>query len=83
LRNPTTVKTLAKQIITASDEYIGMRMVEKEYRELIFYFARYHGSKFFSYETQGKLNPTIANRIGKRRVLLVELMLKGYQTTLI
>ncbi len=72
LRNPTTIKTFAKQIVIASDDYIGMRMAEKEYQELIFYYARYHGSKFFSYETQGKLNPTIENRISKKRVQLVE-----------
>ena len=83
LRNPTTVKMLAKQIIAASDEYISMNMDEKEYRELILHYARYHGKKLFSYSKPGALNPTIQNRIGKKRVQLVELMLSGFQTAIV
>ncbi|MCR4437371.1 MAG: TIGR04540 family protein [Clostridiales bacterium] len=83
LRNPTTVKMLAKQIIAASDDYISMTMGEKEYRELILHYARYHGKKLFSYSKPGELNPTIQNRIGKKRVQLVELMLNGFQTAIV
>ena len=35
IKNPTTVKLLAKEIITASDAYIAKQMDEKQYRELI------------------------------------------------
>ena len=83
LKNPTTVKGLAKQIINASDGYISMSMSEKEYRDLIIYFAQHHGKKLFSCKEHGKLNPTIENRIGKKRVQLVDLMLTGYQIAMI
>jgi len=81
LRNPTTVKSLAKEIITASDQYISRSMDEQEYRELIIYFATYHGKKLFS--TNASLNPTIKNRIGLKRCSLVELMLVGFQVSII
>lgn len=83
LRNPTTVKMLAGQIISASDEYVSKRMPEKEYRELITYYAKQHGRKLFSYSNSGSLNPTILNRIGKKRAELVQLMLSGYQMMLL
>lgn len=83
LRNPTTVKMLAAQIILASDQYISKKMPEKEYWELIIYFANQHGKKLFSYSNSNSLNPTILNRIGKKRAQLVELMLSGYQMPLL
>lgn len=83
LRNPTSVKMLAGQIITASDDYIARKMDEGQYRSLIIYYAKNHGKKLFSSTTPGGLNPTVLNRIGKKRVELVEMMLRGYQMTLI
>lgn len=35
LKNPTTVKLLASQIISACDSYIALKMSEKQFRELI------------------------------------------------
>jgi len=81
LRNPTTVKSLAKEIITASDHYTAKMMDEQEYRELITYFATHHGKKLFS--TSGSINPTVKNRIGSKRCSLVELMLVGFQISII
>ena len=84
LRNPTTVKSLAKEIITASDHYtakMAKMMDEQEYRELIIYFATHHGKKLFS--VNGSINPTIKNRIGSKRCSLVELMLAGFQISII
>jgi uncharacterized protein (TIGR04540 family) len=83
LRNPTTVKLLAKQIITASDDYISMSMEEREYRELILHYARCHAKKLFSYSKPGEVNPTIQNRIGKKRMQLIELMLEGFQIAIV
>jgi len=80
LRNPTTVKVLAKEIIVASDSYIAKQMDEKEYRELIVYYATYHGKKLFS--NNGSLNPTIKDRIGSKRCYLVKLMLQGLQISI-
>jgi len=80
LRNPTTVKLLAQQIKAASDAYISRKIKEKEYRELILYYATYHGKKLFS--ASGSLNPTVVNRIGKKRCGLVELMLRDFQISI-
>jgi uncharacterized protein (TIGR04540 family) len=79
LKNPTTVKSLAGQIIKACDSYIGLRIPEKQLKELITHYASQHGKKLFS---QNGLNPTIENRIGKKRSELVNIMLSGFQTKL-
>lgn len=68
LKNPTTVKSLAAQIIKACDSYIGLKIPEKQLKELITYYASQHGEKLFSHNG---LNPTIQNRIGKKRSELV------------
>lgn len=79
LKNPTTVKSMAIQIIKACDGYIGLKISEKQLRELITYYASQHGKKLFS---QTGLNPTIENRIGKKRSELVNIMLSGFQIKL-
>ncbi|NMB96998.1 MAG: TIGR04540 family protein [Clostridiaceae bacterium] len=80
LKNPTTIKLLAQQIKAASDAYISKKMKEKDFRDLILYYATYHGKKLFS--ASGSLNPTVINRIGKKRCELVELMLKDFQISI-
>lgn len=79
LKNPTTVKLLAIQIISACDEYISLKLTEKQFRELLFHYASQHGKKLFSIKG---INPTIINRIGKKRLELVNIMLEGYQQRL-
>lgn len=79
LKNPITVKSLAAQIIKACDSYIGLKIPEKQLKELITHYASQHGKKLFS---QNGLNPTIENRIGKKRSELVNIMLSGFQTKL-
>ena len=79
LKNPATVKSLANQIITACDSYIELKMPEKQLKELITYYASLHGKKLFS---RNGLNPTILNRIGKKRTELVNIMLSGFQNKL-
>lgn len=79
LKNPTTVKLLANQIISACDNYIALKISEKQFKELIFHYASQHGKKLFS---KNGLNPTVTIRIGKKRVELVEIMLSGLQTKL-
>ncbi len=79
LRNPTTVKSLASQIIQACDGYIELKIPEKQFKELITHYASRHGKKLFA---QNDLNPTIVNRIGKKRVELVNIMLSGFQNKL-
>lgn len=76
LKNPTTVKLLAIQIIKACDEYISLKLPEKQFRELLYHYASQHGTKLFSIKG---FNPTIENRIGKKRLELVNIMINGYQ----
>ena len=79
LKNPTTVKLLASQIIMACDSYIALKMPEKQFRELISHYASHHGKKLF---THNGLNPTVISRIGKKRVELIKIMLSGFQSRL-
>ena len=79
LKNPTTVKLLAIQLIEACDAYIASKMPEKQLKELIIHYASQHGKKLFSCNG---LNPTIIIRIGKKRVELVNIMLVGFQNKL-
>lgn len=79
LRNPITVKLLAVQIILACDEYIAKKLPEKQLKELILYYASNHGKKLF--DLKG-INPTIVNRIGKKRLELLNIMLGGFQQRL-
>lgn len=76
LKNPTTVKVLAAQIIKACDNYIALKIPEKQLKDLIVYYASKHGKKLFS---RVGLNPTIENRIGKKRIEIVNIMLSGFQ----
>lgn len=85
LRNPTTVKLLAQQLIAACDAYLSFSLTEKQLRELLFHYASHHPKKLFtlSGESPGGLNPTIINRIGKKRRDLIQLVLEGFQIKLI
>ncbi len=49
LKNPTTVKSLADQIIEACDNHIGLRISEKQLKEHIMHYALQHGKKLFSH----------------------------------
>lgn len=79
LKNPTTIKLLASQLIAACDSYIALKMSAKQFKELILHYASHHGKKLFAYHD---LNPTIISRIGKKRVELINLMLAGFPNKL-
>ena len=79
IKNPVTVKSLASQIIKVCDGYIELQISEKQFKELITHYASQHGKKLFS---RSGLNPTVENRIGKKRSELVNIMLSGFQTRL-
>jgi uncharacterized protein (TIGR04540 family) len=79
LKNPTTIKLLSQQIIIACDEYLSLKLSEHNLRELLLYYATNHGNKLFK---GTKLNPTLLNRIGKKRAELVEHTLSGFQIRL-
>lgn len=76
LKNPPTIKLLAVQIILACDEYIAKKISEKQLKELLYHYASHHGTKLFSFKG---INSTIANRIGKKRLELINIMLEGFQ----
>jgi len=80
LRNPTTVKLLAQQVIVACDAYLSFALTEKQLKELLFHYATHHSRKFFT--LAGGLNPTVVNRIGKKRCNLVLLLLEGFRMKL-
>lgn len=80
LKNPVTVKQLASQLIIACDNYISQKIPEKQFRELITYYATRHGKKLFA---RNGFNPTVVIKIGKKRVELVKIMLSGFQTSLL
>jgi len=79
LKNPTTIKLLAQQIIIASDEYLSLKLPENKFKELLIYYASNHGNKLFK---GPNMNPTILNRIGKKRAELVKHTLSGFQIRL-
>ncbi len=73
---PTTVKMLAAEIITACDAYISRKIEAEELKKLILHYAIIYPEMLFNAQ---ELNPTVLNRIGKKREKLVNKMLEGYQ----
>ncbi len=76
---PTTVKTLAAEIINACDAYISRKTGTEDLRKLILHYASNYPDMLFNAQD---LNPTVLNRIGKKRANLVNKMLEGYQQKL-
>jgi uncharacterized protein (TIGR04540 family) len=79
LRNPVTIKQLTVQINRACDCYLSQEYSEKSFKELIVYYAHNHGNKLFK---ANNFNPTLLNRIGKKRAALLEKTLSGFQIML-
>lgn len=79
IRNPKTMKDLAKEIINCIDLYWCGDITEAECREYINYTARHH--KLLA-KNGTDINPTVKIVIGARRVELLEKFLEGYQLQL-
>ena len=73
---PTTVKMLAAEINNACDAYISRKISNTELKNIILHYAHEYPTMLFNAED---LNPTVLNRIGKKRASLVNKMLAGYQ----
>lgn len=73
---PTTVKMLAGEINAVCDAYISRKISAEELREYIVHYATNYPKMLFNAQ---ELNPTVLNRIGKKRELLVNKILEGYQ----
>ena len=80
IRNPLTVKQMAKQVKIACDLYVSLKLSERHFKELVWHYAGVHGNKLFG--RNGFLNPTLEKIIGKKRKELVEIMLSDFQMTM-
>ena len=80
IKNPTTIKLLSQEIIKACDLYLSLKLSEDKLRALVWYYGNNHGEKLFKVKD---LNPTLLNRIGKKRASLIEKMLVGFQTKML
>ncbi|HQF90427.1 MAG TPA: hypothetical protein PLF27_12005 [Sedimentibacter sp.] len=72
-KKTVTLKMLAQEIKAASDDYIAMKLSEKEFEEILFHYSFRYGDKIFSY--YGSLKPTIQSHLGYQRCSLVESVL--------
>ncbi|WP_416044949.1 TIGR04540 family protein (plasmid) [Clostridium tyrobutyricum] len=79
IRNPKTVKGLAREIINVCDGYWSRKIKEDEAREYIRYWSKYESIKLFKGD---KLNSTVTKIIGKRRTELVNTWLVGTQISI-
>lgn len=76
LMYPTTVKMLAAELISVCDAYISRKIGAEELKNIIQHYASNYPEMLFCAEN---LNPTVLNRIGKKREKLVNKMLEGFQ----
>ena len=56
LKNPTTVKMLAAQIIKACDNYIALQLPEKQLKELVITSYSIHYTKLYEAGSSNKDN---------------------------
>ena len=77
VRFPATVSGLIKELIIACDDYTARKISERELRSFIHALANSSADKLFN--GPNSFNPTITQRLGKKRLRLVEAMLEGYQ----
>jgi len=77
IKYPPTTKILIEEIKRACDDYIARRISENELKNVIWAWADNVGDKMFngSYE----FNPTITQRVGTKRLTIVNHMLDGHQ----
>lgn len=76
LMYPTTVKMLAAELIHACDAYISRKIRAEDLQKIILHYASNYPEMLFNAQ---ELNPTVLNRLGKKREKLVNKMLEGYQ----
>lgn len=77
---PATVKALAAEIIRACDAYKLRKIGNNEIKELILYYANNYPGMLFN---NNELNPTVLNRIGKKRKAIVNKLLEDFQHRII
>lgn len=80
VRNPKSVKDLAKEIKEACDRYWSREMTESELKEVVWFWAMNENRKLFR---GPELNSTIRKIIGSKREELLNKMLVGFQNKMI
>lgn len=80
IKYPTTIKILIQEIKHICDDYTARKIPEDIIRYYIQYWATNSGNLFF--DGGSAFNPTVQQRIGSKRLTLVEKMLAGMQYTI-
>ena len=80
IKNPPTIKILIEELIRACDVYVARKITDDELRYLIQGWANTDGNKLFS--DTDSFNPTVVQRVGKKRLNLINRMLVGFQPRL-
>lgn len=81
IQHPPTVRILIEEIKRACDDYISRKITDAELKSLIITWANTSGDKLF--DGSSNFNPTVIQRVGKKRLKLIEAMLKGFQTSML
>lgn len=76
----TTVKELIEEVINITDDYKAKNVSEETLRYYIQFWATNSGGLLF-YGEEG-FNPTFVQRVGKRRLKLVDKMFDGMQISI-
>lgn len=77
IKHPTTSKMLIQELKRACDDYLGRRLDEGDLKNLIQGWARNYGDLMF--EGQNGFKSSVNQRLGAKRIDLVNRMLEGYQ----
>lgn len=80
IRYPQTVKLLVQELIRACDAYVGREITEQDFKALVHSWAKKSGDKLF--DGASKFNPTVVQRLGKKRLRLVLQMLDLLQESM-
>jgi len=80
IKYPTTIKILIQELKQICDDYIARNITEDTLRYYIQNWATCEGHLLF--EGANEFNPTVKQRIGSKRLKLVERMLDGMQHSL-
>lgn len=76
MQYPTTVKSLADEIMRTCDAYKEKTIGNTEIKEIIHHYANTAATLFF---TANELNPTVSILLGKKRRELVLKLLDGFR----
>lgn len=71
---PATVKALAEELKVVCDDYYAKKLNNDEVKEIIVWYANSQSDKLFN---NNSFNSTISKTIGKKRVRLIEDLLKS------